>query len=291
MDLFERWIGDVGLLTLLFIPVHQGLIELYKLLGAKVRRYYEALAWIVYGHDTPSSDPEVKPVGLMEGFRTGARLVPEELGPACRRDWVRGVQRRLIESFVLRAVGDSPVAEVSDADIENVVAVVRAAAPPEVRRTVEVLEGLLESGISDPEAAARALGGIEPKGRVEDEVRGWIAELTDAATSGRSIGPLLAAWRRSFLERHLPGELRARTGLASALKSAELRYHRDLARVSGALAAVEAIAVCLFVGVFEGGIAVFLVTALVPFGVLLLAPRVTKALLDAVIGVGTRLRG
>lgn len=290
-DLFRALIERLGFLILLFIPVHWGVIELYKLWGAKVRRYYEALAWIVYGEETPQEDPEARPVGWVEGFRTGARLVPEELGPVCRRDWVAGAQRRLIESFVLRALGDSPVAEVSDADIENVVEIVRAAAPPEVRRAVEVLDGLLEAGVAEPEAAARALREIEPPGRLRERIEGWAEALEEASAKDRSVGASLDAWRRWTLEWHLPGELRARTGLANALKSAELRYHRDVARASGILVGIEAVALTWFVGALEGGVPIFLVAAFVPFGVLLLAPKVVKSLVDAVAGVGARLRG
>ena len=57
------------------------------------------------------------------------------------------------------------------------------------------------------------------------------------------------------------------------------------------IALIEAIAIAFFVGAQAIRTGVFILAALIPFGALLLAPRGTKSLLDAIIGIGSRLRG
>jgi hypothetical protein len=126
---------------------------------------------------------------------------------------------------------------------------------------------------------------------VEREISGWIAHLQE---SDVPVGALLEVWRREFIEKHLAGEVRARTELSNALRAAELRYHRTLSRFSQTLAAAEAVGVALLVGQVNivtsptplQGVVVGAVT----FGALIVTPQGTKSLLDAVIGLGARLK-
>ncbi len=205
-------------------------------------------------------------------------------------DWVDGIEGRLIESFLLRSVGDDPVAEISDRDVENVANVARLGAPADVRRTIEWLDSLIARGTTDPAAAADALAKIPAGPELKKEIQAWVRALRSKQPP-RAVGALLEAWRAEFVERHLPAEVRARMELGNAFRAAEYRYHRVVHRFSFALAAVEAGLIAW--GLTANGGASAWVTALaggaLAFGVLSVAPPAGKSLLDAVMGLGKRL--
>lgn len=361
-------LGQVLKLMAVFVPVHQALIELVKkVTGARIRRYWEALVFIVYGRmpeslgpadygqlkvalssppegagplrappdqpgagaaksmaatkskdeapaedmtathqarDLARSKRQGTSLGLRAGLASPASRVPKELGVDLRKRWAAGSERQLIESFTLRAVGDEPATEISEADIENVVRIARLAAPVEVRRTVETLNSLTEGGVSDPDQAARALELIEPKGALTETIDGWITALTAQPPKSQPVAQMLAGWRRALIEENLPAELRVRVDLGNALKAAEFRYHSDINRWSTLLAVLEgALIGTLSLGMViaadpeagipraltvQGGHA-FLI-GLISFGFLLVLPRATKSLTDMILGLGERLK-
>jgi hypothetical protein len=280
----------VALVVGMLVPFHQAAIELWKLLGKKLARYYEALVYIIHGWvPLPGRRPRMGHLGPLENLFSGARLVPPALGPDQRRDWASGSEGRLMESFFLRGVGDSPETEISGTDIDNVVAIVRANSPLSVRHVLTVLDELLASGATDPVIAAVALDNVEPRDGVDPMLRAWSRVLRSDAGGARPVGVLLHLWRQQFLEEHLPGELRARTELGNAFKAAEYRYHNDLTRASLYLAVLEAAAVAWLV---HGNQAWITAGAfVVALGGLLVLPRGTKGILDAITGIGSRLAG
>ncbi|MGH7304911.1 MAG: hypothetical protein ACRELZ_16635 [Candidatus Rokuibacteriota bacterium] len=306
-DNITRIIG----LTTMFIPVHQALLEVYKLTGAKQRRYWEALVYIVYG-------PKGRPT-----WADTVRIVPvslDTLDQGSRNKWMNGPQVDLIQSFLLRAVGDSPVPDVSDADIRNVTEVARMSAPRPIQQLSRMLEQMTRAQLSVDTADALIASVPIEDGQTQpvegfERPADWVALLRevvqrwrDALKAAREqavkagspaiVNPaMVILWEEAFNERFLKGAVRARRELANALKSAEFRYHEVLFRWSTVLAVVEGVVIAwmtqqLFgkaTAPFEwwhlwavGGLA---------FAAMILGSRGSKSLLDAVIGIGTRLKG
>ena len=283
MGILNQQLVELVLALSLF---HQAIVELFKFLSkSKARHYYQALAYIVYGPLRAFGWTQSSAHVVRSLFRK-QWLVPADLGAGGQAEWAQGPQARLIESFLLRSVGDSPVTELSDADVENVARIARLKASSEVRRTIDLLESLLARGTSTRTEVVQALKTIKAKGVVGREISGWIAHLQESEVP---VGALLEVWRREFIEKHLAGEVRARTELSNALRAAELRYHRTLARFSQTLALAEAIGVALVLGGQDHYLEKAVAGA-VAFGALIVTPQGTKSLLDAVIGLGARLK-
>jgi hypothetical protein len=295
----------IGLITM-FIPLHQALIEVYKLTGAKQRRYWEALMYIVYG-------PKARGT-WWDAFR----IVPISLNTieqGSRTKWMKGPQKDLIQSFLLRAVGDSPVPDVSQADIQNVTEVARLCAPQAIREMSRTLEQMTRAQLS-VDAAKELLLSVDIEDTSTSPVEGferredWLTrlrqlrqerldELEEMRTRAGEKAPamvntaLVTLWQDKFNERFLKGAVRARGELANALKSAEFRYHEVLARWSIALAIVEsAVIACVAQRIF-GGFALWhlWVMGALAFASMILGSRGSKSLLDAIIGIGSRLKG
>ncbi|MCW5893082.1 MAG: hypothetical protein KIT14_21415 [bacterium] len=294
---FNRMLSpDFLALIGLFAPVHQALVELFKLTGVKVRRYWEALLYIVYGSVYGAGEGPRwallanKPIGT----------IPAGLSPELRRDWWDGPQRRLIESFVLRAVGDDPVSDVSDADVQNVTRIALMAAGPDCREVVEGLDQLIRSGARERGEISIGLEAFTPEdARIRETVARWLEMLGQV----ERVNPgLLQTWRDAFVEAFVPGVMRAERELANAIKAAEYRYHRQLHWASIAFAAVEAglVTAMLRNAPLDGppaampdtwSVSAMPVVFLAAFGLLLVAPRVSKSLTDSLVGLGARLRG
>jgi len=289
-----------------FIPIHQAIIEIYKLWGTKARRYWEALAYIVYG-------PELKPGDLQEWRRSWPDAVkgfffsvPTTLHPRFRKEWGHGPQARLIQSFLIRAIGDSPVTEISDADVKNVAQIARMVRPKKIRRVSELLDEMIRSVPTKLDVAIAQLEAL-PKENEENEditpkeneevtalIGTWIKKLEDMKRQNISetvVPGFFMIWRNQFVERFLPGIIRAEKELANAIKASEFRYHRELAWVSAGFAALEAILISAFLVSPQPRLSWFLTSIAFAAGALILAPRGTKSLLDAVIGIGSRLKG
>lgn len=332
-------------LIAVFAPVHQAFIEVFKLRGRRVKYYYEALAYIVYGispdrpkaqerllgvgpndRQTPAAQeaaPEAantiasaktqliqsaqsatasriknsmdqKSLGFVEQWIGPERLVPATLGAGIQREWVSGAQRNIVEAFALRALGDSPVAEISDADIQNVIQVVRQAAPIAVRRTIETLNMLLEGTEKSREAVVSVLERISPQGELKDTIAAWIRDLN--GSDALPVNVVVAGWRRDLIETHLIGEIRARVDLANSLKSAEYRYHGDIRRASAVLAAVESVLLMLMLSggnlldvTKPTGVNLMLV-GLMCFGFLVVLSQASKSVLDIIVGFAGRIK-
>ncbi len=307
MDVLWQNISRViGLITL-FIPIHQALIEVYKLTGAKQRRYWEALMYIVYG-----------PKGRTK-WADSFMIVPISLNAiekGSRTKWMKGPQKDLIQSFLLRAVGDSPVPDVSQADIQNVIEVARLSAPQAIRQMSRMLEQMTRAQLS-VDAARELINSVSIEDTGTEPVEGferreeWLTRLRQLVHEWRDeldevqrragdkvpamVNPaLVTLWQEVFNERFLKGAVRARGELANALKSAEFRYHEVLARWSIALAVVESVVIAwvapkLFDVQFQPWH--LWVIGAIAFASTILGSRGSKSLLDAIIGIGTRLKG
>jgi hypothetical protein len=330
-------IKEVLILSALLSPIHVGLVEAIKLTGVRVRRYYEALASIVYARvpedstadATSGAKPAVQgedpstaklapaaqeavadsrrdpPLAFLEEWFRHTRLTPEWIGPGARREWAQGAQRNVVEAFALRALGDSPTAEISDQDVRNVIRVVRAAAPASVRLVVETFDALIQSGVNDPATvvaalrnAHREIAAASPTDhRVRARLESLLSVLGDPSTAG-SVAPLLAQWWRKFIEDELPGEMLARVDLMNCLRAAEYRYHQDVRVWSAWIALAEALAVGIAVrkGILALQVAepaaylTALFAGVVTVGLLLVLPQTSKSLLDMIKGLGDRLR-
>lgn len=289
----SRILKDAGMLTLLFIPIHQAGVEIFKLFGTKTKEYFEALKYIVFGPEKEKEKLRANYADSLKywlGERWFSELgrTPRELDPGVRGKWVSGPEARLIESFLLRSLGDSPVSEISDSDIKNVVRIARQSAPEEVQKAIEALEYLLAKKQNDPKKALEVLKLAEPKGKLAGDIKEWTDKLKTLDAKDGTVEIHLDQWRRATVEKYLPGELRAKNELANALKSAEFRYHQTLFWFSTLLAAAESLVISRITD--ASGLVVFAVF-LVSFGALILAPRGTKSLLDAIVGIGSRLKG
>lgn len=147
-------------LIALFSIVHQAMLELYKLLSRyKMRRYWDALAYVVYGPDArvDAQTPDATNRPDAAGYRAVSALkrpigafsrMPIDLNERAQRELSRG--DRLIESFLLRAVGDSPVSEISDSDIRNVIEMAREIAGP-AGHISRMFEDLIRAGTRRPD--------------------------------------------------------------------------------------------------------------------------------------------
>ncbi len=296
MDSLNRLLStDFLALIAVFAPVHQGLIELFKLTGVKVRRYWEALLYVVYGNVYGPRETPPSPLLLNKPMGT----IPAGLTEETRRSWWDGPQRRLIESFVLRAVGDDPVTDISDADIRNVIRIALMAAGPDCRQIVEGLDDMIRSGVRERADIEAGLAAFTPR---DAAVLATVEDWKKTVEKATAVSPaLLVAWREAFVEGFVPGVVRAERELGNAIKAAEYRYHRQLhwATVVFALAEAGMIAGLLrngALGKLEGAAEAWSVTALpvvffAAFGLLLVTPSISKSLTDALVGLGDRLRG
>lgn len=270
----------VAILTAAFVPVHQALIELFKLLSRmKQRRFYQQLAYIVFGDST--------------ALPTDTRTLLNPF-PVASKKWRAGPQGRLIEAFLARGIGDDPVSEISDADVENVSRIVRLEASNDVRHLLHLLDQLLGGRFKDGKIAADLLKKFKDEhtddNQLQQTLEDWIPQLKDRDEQTATV--LLYHWREHIIEEYVKGEKRAHTELGNAMKAAEYRYHNDVGSASFVLAILESVAV---LGLVQADISCpnvgFTVFAFfLILGTLLLAPRGTKALLDAVIGIGAKLK-
>ena len=271
----------VAILTAAFVPLHQGIIELFKLLSRmKQRRFYQQLAYIVFGDSAK--------------LPFGKRTILDPF-PCASEKWRTGPQSRLIEAFLARGVGDDPVTEISDADVENVCRISRLAAPDFVQELLHLLDQLLEGRLTDGNAAADFLEEFNRKHnedeQVQQKLKDWITRLKGKDDQTATV--LLYRLREDIVAEYVPGETRARAELGNAMKAAEYRYHNDIGWASFVLAILESVAVVWLVqlGHCGPGEAAFLVFAFfLVLATLLIAPRGTKGLLDAVIGIGAKLK-
>ena len=213
--------------------------------------------------------------------------------PVAPYEWHAGPQARLVEAFLARGIGDDPVSEISDADVENVSRIARLVAPEDVQHLLHLLDQLLGGRFASGDTAA----GLLEKFKIEihcewlqKTLNDWISDLK--GTDEQTAAVLLHHWREHIIETHVKGEKRARTELGNAMKAAEYRYHNDIGWASFVLAIFESFAV-LWLKRCDSGYTDAEVPAFAFFlilGTLLLAPRGTKGLLDAVIGIGARLK-
>jgi hypothetical protein len=193
----------------------------------------------------------------------------------------------------LRAVGDNPVSEISDSDIQNVIRVVRLRAPKPVRHTIESLNAMIETGEKSRDNVTRILSTIEP-GPLRPTIQGWLTELKQGTEAPVQL--LLGSWRRELIETNLSAELRARVDLGNSLKSAEYRYHQDIRRASVIIAVVEGISLGALAG--NGQLADLgtfstldaWIFGILCFGFLLVLPQATKGILDIITGLATRIK-
>ncbi|MDT4329160.1 hypothetical protein ACQE3E_07920 [Methylomonas sp. MED-D] len=281
-------------LTATFIPFHQGIIELWKLFGSRTRRYWEALNYIVYGTENGFDDNEElkrSASDILKGFVVG---IPTTFPKRIRDHYKKsGKQTRLIQSFLLRSVGDSPITEVSDADIRNVSDISKLMAPLGVQQTATALDELIRLNIRNPNDAQNILDAVlttldDHKDKIlKNTLRNWINILS---TEGQDVSPaLFYVWRVQFIESFLPGVIRAERELANALKSAEFRYHRQLRSFSAFLAFIEAISIN-FVFIASCSFYTQIIGFLFGFGALTLGSEAGKSLLQTIVGIGARFR-
>jgi hypothetical protein len=285
-DLLENF----AVTTAAFIPVHQGAVEAIKsLTRIKLRRYFEAIAGVVYGRDferVPGADRATR-LGRLEWLVDDARIVPAKLGAERRRAWVRGAERQLVEAFMIRGVGDSPNPEISDADVENVARIIREEAAPALREAARRLRLLVAQGVADGRDAAAIAREIPAEGELRAELDAFAARVGGLATP-TAVNVEVNAFAQAFVERFMQREYVARIELPNALKSAELRYHMDLLRISTLVALLEAIAI---VQLIPGTTAERLFGGIAAAALLFVGSQGSKGLLDALIGLGGRLRG
>jgi hypothetical protein len=257
--------------VVLFTPVHQALLEVFKQFGLRARQYWEALAYIVYGEDWAKG-------GRRWTFTTH---VPNSIG-TIGKEWANGPQGRLIESFLLRSVGDTPSTDLSDADIANTARVARLAAG-HAGRVGGVLDDLVRVVPRSSQELVRVLEALQEDGgdrAVNEQLRAW----ADLARDEPDVSPArLLVWRAQFNQKFLPGVIRAEVELPNALKSAEYRYHWYLRWASMVLAAIEGL-------VIAAAWAFNPFAWLVAAGLLFVFPQATKSLTDALVGIGKRFR-
>ncbi|MEQ1794314.1 MAG: hypothetical protein ABL970_09010 [Nitrospira sp.] len=290
----------IGLLVV-FVPFHQSVVEIFKLTGTKTRRYWEALAYIIYGPTLSSGKPQNK-----SKYMPTISSFPATIDPLLRdNDAHTTPQERLIQSFLLRGVGDSPVTDISDSDVKNVIQVIRFATmkkDPGLSFASELIDELIRTAPHSPTFLTQRFSSLlkdYPDSQpVRTLTRKWIEEI-DAlrATSAQlDIKPaILFMWRNELNLKFFPAILRAERELPNALKAAEFQYVSHLSRFSSSIAGAEALIISgLFTGLQKEACWLSLDTIAVlalSFGALITAPRGTKSLLDAVIGLGNRMKG
>jgi anti-sigma-K factor RskA len=120
-------------------------------------------------------------------------------------------------------------------------------------------------------------------------IAGWVAELESRKGESAQVAALLELWRRSVVEERLQGEARSRYQLPHALKAAEHAYHRHISLASAAVAVLEGIAICLYVGVPTGSLLGFALVVMIPAGILGTLSRAVNALIELVIAAVGRL--
>lgn len=288
----------IGILTAL-VPFHQAIVEVFKLTGVQSRRYWEALAYIVYGPTLTSDKTRRK-----KKYRDAVSSVPSTIDPLLINSKVQTTpQERLIESFLLRGVGDSPVTDISDSDIQNMIQVIRFAEMQQGDRGLafasELLDELIRTVPHTSDFLIHRLTQLRrdnPHSRVGELIDKWVSELQTTAPgkSPKEVRPaVLFIWRNELNLAYFPAILRAERELPNALKAAEFQYVRHLSRFSSGVAGIEAMLAVMMLNKLQDtlkmldlGIALVLC-----FGVLVSVPRGTKSLLDAVIGLGNRMKG
>jgi hypothetical protein len=166
---------------------------------------------------------------------------------------------------------------------------------------------LIDSVVID-NAENQPLEGFESHAEWVARLREMIQRWRDALNAARRQAPdprtppivnaaMVMLWEEAFNERFLKGAVRARRELANTLKAAEFRYHEVLFRWSTALAVVEAVVIAwmtqaLF-GTREMPFQLWHLWAIgtMTFAATILGSRGSKSLLDAIIGIGSRLKG
>ena len=225
----------------------------------------------------------------MDWLRATREKLPTTLSPTVRKRWESGSEERLIQSFLSRSLGDSPVTEISDADVRNVVDIVRQAAPEEAGRISRLLDDLVRSATRNSQEIIAAFARLQ----IQTAALGVWIERWIVPLQGEVNPAVLVAAENSFDAQFVPGTLRARRELGNAVKAAEFQYHRHLHRATLILAVPEAIAVTYLVGVTKQHCWLSwdtLASCVIAYGLLLVAPRMSKSLTDAVIAIGERLR-
>lgn len=291
----------IGLVAM-FVPVHQSIVEIFKLTGAKPRRYWEALAYIIYGPSDAKNEPWS--TRYRRKFKYAASRFPFSAEPLLKGYEAHTTpQERLIESFLLRGVGDSPITDISDSDVKNVIQVIRFAKmhdDPGLAFISELVDELIRTAPHNPQflnqRISRILSDYPKSEAVRTLTNKWIKDIKDllAANAQSDIKPaILFMWRNELNLKYLPAILRAERELPNALKAAEFQYVRHLSLFSTVLAAIEAF---IITGLFTSlqshpSWSDWIVVLLLSFGALITTPRGTKSLLDAVIGLGNRMKG
>jgi hypothetical protein len=130
--------------------------------------------------------------------------------------------------------------------------------------------------------------------KLDKQLSIWIAYLE---SEGSDINPArLYVWRRSFIETFIPGIVRAERELGNALKAAEYRYVRQLRFFSHSVATIETIWVNFYAvssfffqeTIIESSYKTL--GAVLTYGILILGPEFGKGILQAVTGLGSRLK-
>lgn len=291
-----------------FVVLHQAIVELFKLTGVKSRRYWEALAYIVYG-------PTLSQGGKKQARRIQSDVFssrPSTVDPffqgkgSGEKEPCTNPQERLIQSFLLRGVGDSPVTDISDSDIRNVIQIVRFVEMNQGDRGLavvsELLDELIRTAPHNSTFITQQLSHIKrehPGSVVKALLKKWLSDLPPSATPSDVKPATLAVWRSELNHQHFQAILRAERELPNALKAAEFQYVRHLAKFSLLAAGIGAVTVtALLVGLVADSkpkVSLVWYDYLIAFGlsagVLATVPRGTKSLLDAVIGLGNRMKG
>ena len=291
-----------------FVVLHQAIVELFKLTGVKSRRYWEALAYIVYG-PTLSRKGTRQPKNWTNDIRSGR---PSTVDPffqgkgSGENQPYTNPQERLIQSFLLRGVGDSPVTDISDSDIRNVIQVVRFVEMNQGDRGLAVVSELLDEFIRtaphNSTFITQQLSHIKrehPSSIVKALLKKWLSDLPPSSTPGDVKPATLAVWRSELNQQHFQAILRAERELPNALKAAEFQYVRHLGIFSLLAAVIGALLVTVLLAQLAADpkLAVSLhwydyaIALGLSIGVLATVPRGTKSLLDAVIGLGNRMKG
>jgi hypothetical protein len=203
----------------------------------------------------------------------------------------------------LRGVGDSPVTDVSDADVRNVIQVARFAEMNQGDRgvavTSELLDELLRTAPHNATFVVQQLLRITqeyPTSRVVALLNKWKSDLSTLPSPSDVKPATLTIWRTELNQQYFQAILRAERELPNALKAAEFQYVRHLAKFSSLAAAIEALFVTtILASLTSCSIPLawydYVLALILSFRVLATVPRGTKSLLDAVIGLGKRMGG
>ncbi len=280
-----------------FVPLHQALIEVFKLTGAKTRRYWEALAYIVYGPTLTKSGEVRSRHNAKDMIARFPTTVEEDL----RSDKLPTTpQERLIQSFLLRGVGDSPVTDISDSDVKNVIQVIRfldMQDRPGIGFACELLDDLLRtiphSGSFVDQRIQQLRAKFQDYQPVMELTQNWLDDLATQKNPAEVKPAVLVMWRNELNLRYSPAVLRAERELPNVLKAAEFQYVQQLSIVSAILAFAETIVIALvyreMIGTEFRSLDLFVIVPL-SFGALVTLPRGTKSIIDAIMGLGNRLR-